>query len=170
MTSVFFGLNPMLSNIAPRSLFFVLSFWTAPAVAGEFLIGVGAEDSFEHEIAPALVVEYRLTPFFKGEISEYAIGVAAQIDSDADFWAGIGISAVWSISDHWFIEGSLMPGLYHKGSDGLDLGGDFQFRSLIGLGYRLENSAKISFAIDHKSNASTNPFNPGSEMVALRYA
>ncbi len=144
----------------------------APAMAGDLIVGFGADDAFAQTDASAgaLVVEYRARPFYSGKTAEYAIGAAAQVDGDADIWSGIGVTAIWALSDRWFVEGSLMPGYYDMGSDGTDLGGNFQFRSLIGVGYRLDSGGRVSLSVDHKSNASTRSHNPGSETVALRHA
>ena len=49
------------------------------------------------------------------------------------------------------------------------LGGDFQFRSTIGPGYRLTDTSAISFVLSHKSNAHIEDRNPGLDMVLLRW-
>jgi hypothetical protein len=44
-----------------------------------------------------------------------------------------------------------------------------QFRTLIGLGYELDDTSRVSLALDHKSNARLESPNPGSETLAIRY-
>ena len=62
-----------------------------------------------------------------------------------------------------------MPGYYDRGSDGTPLGGNIQFRGLVGVGYKISNTQRVSLAIDHKSNAGLEDKNPGSETLVLRY-
>ena len=62
-----------------------------------------------------------------------------------------------------------MPGYYNASNDLNDLGGDFQIRSLLGLGYNLNNGNSVSVALTHKSNASTNDENPGVNALLVRY-
>ena len=62
-----------------------------------------------------------------------------------------------------------MPGAFFEGESRNDLGSEFEIRSLIGVGYRLDNGDSISLAVTHKSNASTSSFNPGVNAVLLRY-
>ncbi len=95
--------------------------------------------------------------------------VAAQANDDGDTYVGIGLSALWNTSENWFIEGSLATGYYGEGSDGTDLGGELQFRTLIGFGYMLSDRASLSLAIDHLSNAGIEDENPGREAVWIRY-
>ncbi|MEY8841226.1 acyloxyacyl hydrolase [Cribrihabitans sp. XS_ASV171] len=37
------------------------------------------------------------------------------------------------------------------------------------MGYEFETGNKLSFAVTHKSNASTTDYNPGLDTVLLRY-
>ncbi|CUH50164.1 Lipid A 3-O-deacylase (PagL) [Ruegeria atlantica] len=62
-----------------------------------------------------------------------------------------------------------MPGYFSKSEELNDLGGSFQIRSLLGVGYTLNSGNKVSVAITHKSNASTQQENPGVNSVLLRY-
>ena len=54
--------------------------------------------------------------------------------------------------------------------DGPDIGGSLQFRSALGVGYQFDNGATILAAYDHRSNADTQPLNPGLETVSIRLA
>ncbi|MGA9410651.1 MAG: hypothetical protein WBV78_09405, partial [Roseobacter sp.] len=50
---------------------------------------------------------------------------AGHFDGDGDVFVGAGLAAIWSPGGGpWYVEGSLMPGYYDKGSNGFDLGGD----------------------------------------------
>lgn len=93
------------------------------------------------------------------------------LTSDNDLWVGAG--AKWTtrgISDGpFFVEASLMPGLYAAG-DGPDLGGNLQIRSALGAGYTFNNGGTLSVMYDHRSNGDTQTLNPGMETLSIRYA
>ena len=97
------------------------------------------------------------------------IGVSAT--SIGDLWIGFG--AKWTTEDlidgPFFIEASLLPGLYIA-DDGPDIGGTTQFRSAFGVGYTFKNGDTVSVHFDHRSNADTQNTNPGLETLGLRYA
>lgn len=97
--------------------------------------------------------------------------VAASITDDGSFWVGAG--GKWTsaqiIPGPFFIESSLMPGFYTAG-DGVDLGGNLQFRSSLGAGYTFDSGATLTVAYDHRSNADTDKTNPGLEVLSVRYA
>jgi lipid A 3-O-deacylase len=150
----------------------VLMFSASAAYSGELVVGIGADDIGKHTdtTATAFVAEYHAAPFYKGSRGAYSLAVAAQLDEDEDLFVGGGVHARWSIGDGpWSIEGSFMPGHYQKGPDGTSLGGKFQFRTLVGLSYELDETRRISLALDHKSNARLQNQNPGSETLAVRY-
>lgn len=152
------------------ALFFMFS--TSAAFSGEVVLGLGVDDVLKHTetSATAFVAEYHSSPFFEGSRTAYSFAVAAQFDSDQDVFLGAGLSAQWHVKDSpWFIEGSFMPGLYTKGTDGTPLNGKVQFRTLIGLGYELNDTSRVSLALDHKSNARLKSPNPGSETLVIRY-
>lgn len=95
----------------------------------------------------------------------------ASATAEGDLWIGAG--AKWTSQDllrgPFFIETSLMPGLYAKG-DGPDLGGALQFRSAFGAGYEFDNGGTVTVLYDHRSNADTQNLNPGLETLGIRYA
>ncbi len=63
----------------------------------------------------------------------------------------------------------VMPGYFSEADELNDLGGSFQIRSLLGVGYKLDNGNKVSLAITRKSNASTQEDNPGVNALLFRY-
>jgi hypothetical protein len=101
----------------------------------------------------------------------YQITYGAAITEDMDTWVGMGLKWTSKRIDTgpWFVETSLMPGL-HFVADGPDLGGNLQFRSALGLGYEFDNGTTLLVSYDHRSNADTQPKNPGLETIAIRYA
>lgn len=142
------------------------------ATAGDIIVGIGQDDVFDQTetSAVAAVLEYHADPFFDGQIASHGFAGAIYADADSDVFLGFGIASIWRLGDGpWFVETSIMPGYYDAGSGGTDLGGNWQFRSLIGLGYRFDGGSRISLALDHKSNADLEEDNPGSETVMLRY-
>lgn len=143
------------------------------AAADEFVFGLGVDDVFDQTdtTAVAVVLEYHADPFYAGRVSEYSFAAAAQVDGDSDVFVGVGVHAHWSVGDGpWYVEGSWMPGYYDQGSGGSPLDGNLQFRTLLGVGYELSATRKISVAVDHTSNADIEDTNPGSETLSVRYS
>jgi opacity protein-like surface antigen len=138
----------------------------APAAAQDVILGLGASD-FE-ETAGTLTAEYHFAPFHDFGWIALGFGGAVMIDTEADFWIGAGLTFLSPLGERWFVEASLMPGYYENGSDDTDLGSEFEFRSLIGVGYRITDRAALSLAVDHRSNASTASSNPGVNTLSLR--
>lgn len=156
----------------PLATLFSLAVSTQAALAGDMIIGIGQDDVLDQTDteAAALVIEYHADPFWTGEKASYGLAIAGQVDGDGDVFLGVGVAALWELgSGPWFVEASFMPGYYAKGSGGSPLGGNLQFRTLLGLGYQLSQSRSISISIDHKSNADIENQNPGGETLAIRY-
>jgi len=94
--------------------------------------------------------------------------VGASVSTASEAWAGVGLMLTWkSPASPFFVQGSVMPGVYSRGR-GVDLGGNFQIRSSLELGYELPSAVRLSVGFDHRSNADTNAFNPGMDGVHLR--
>lgn len=114
-------------------------------------------------------LEYQHRPFHEATRFSAGWGTALTVDVDGDTHIGAGLVGIYSFSNRWFAELSVMPGYYNAANDANDLGGNFQIRSLLGVGYTLESGNSISLAVTHKSNASTESFNPGVNALFLRY-
>jgi len=101
----------------------------------------------------------------------FATTIGASSTADGDLWIGMG--GKWTsrdiISGPFFLELSLMPGLYAQGG-GPDIGGALQFRSALGAGYEFDNGATLAVLFDHRSNADIQDRNPGLETLGIRYA
>ena len=141
------------------------------AFAGEVRIGIGFDDVLDQTDTQAAAIVFELhgdRVAGTGALGLHFAG-ALQADADGDIWAGAGIAATFDLSPQWFAEASFMPGLYSAGSGGTPLNGDIQFRSLIGVGYRISEVWSVGITIDHKSNANLSSPNPGSETLALRF-
>lgn len=93
------------------------------------------------------------------------------LTSDDDLWVGAG--GKWATRRTYdipfFIEVSLMPGLYIR-QDGPNLGFPVQFRGALGAGVDLGERASFGFFLDHRSNANTTIINPGLETWGLRFS
>ena len=141
------------------------------AYAGDLIIGVGASDILDDGSAESatVIVEYHADPFFERGRLSTGLGVAGQVDDDGDVFLGFGLATIIDLSKGLFIETSLMPGYYGPSSDGTDLGGNLQFRTVLGIGYKFNADSSISLAVDHKSNASIEDTNPGNETIMIRY-
>ncbi len=143
---------------------------TAGASADSFVFALGgAEAPSGVSSDPAvLTAEYHFDPFMNRDRFALGVGVGAQVTDDSDVWVGGGLVATYELSDRWQFEASLMPGFYDQGSGGVDLGHDIEFRTLIGVNYRVNDSTLVGLAIDHKSNAGLDSVNPGIDTISVR--
>lgn len=96
---------------------------------------------------------------------------AASLSNDREAWLGGGLSIGWSFGYHspFFARASIMPGVYSRG-DGTDLGGAFQIRSALELGYEVGNGGSLILMLDHRSNAGLRSYNPGLNTLSLGYS
>lgn len=142
-----------------------------PVSASDFVLGLGRDNIDDDKTnATVLQLEYHGKPLLDYEWGTIGLFGAVEVDDDSDFYLGAGVAALWDMSEKWFLEGSLAGGYYDAGSGGDDLGGHVQFRTLIGVGYRLSTNRRISLAADHLSNAGLKDRNPGRNALLLRYA
>ncbi len=144
----------------------------APAAQAQSLVfGAGFSDFSDSQSDDEAVIslEYQHRPFHEATRFSAMWGGAVTVDTASDIHVGIGLIGIYGFANRWFVEGSVMPGYFSEGEGRNDLGGDFQIRSLLGVGYTLNSGNKVSVAITHKSNASTNGDNPGVNSVMARY-
>lgn len=139
----------------------------AAAAAQTWVLGGGAS-LYDRATRPAALVEWHAPPFGTLGRAEFSLGVAGVIDSGGAAWAGAGVAMMLPLGERWFVEASLMPGAHAMGERDTRLGGALQFRSLIGLGYRLDETRALSLAVHHRSNGRLVTFNPGEETISLR--
>ena len=114
-----------------------------------------------------VVAEYHWTGAL-AEGDRFTAGWAKSVlaDNNHNGFVGFGVSAEYQISNQNFIEASFMPGYYKEGN--VDLGGHMHFRSTLGIGANINDSAALSFAFSHISNGNLNDHNPGMDMFMLR--
>ena len=153
-------------------IFAALGLLAAGSVQAQSIIfGAGYADYSDSQSVDQAILslEYQHRPFHEATRFSATWGAAVSVDEDGDTHIGAGLVGIYALNDRWFVEGSVMPGYYDESNALNDLGGSFQIRSLIGLGYTLNSGDKISVALTHKSNASTQEENPGVNTVLLRY-
>jgi hypothetical protein len=68
----------------------------------------------------------------------------------------------------WMLTGGWALGLYDRSPE-FDLGGPLEFRTSLGLSYRLANGARLGVCLYHLSNGGIYEPNPGSESLVLTY-
>lgn len=142
-----------------------------PAAAQSVVIGVGYTDfgASAADDQAVLSLEYHHTPFYRADRLAIGLGGALSLHEDGGTDLGLGIVGTYDLDRNWFLEASVMPGVYWERGIGNDLGGDFQIRSLLGVGYTFESGNSVSLAATHISNAGTSNFNPGANSLLLRY-
>jgi hypothetical protein len=145
-------------------------FAPATLTAQEVVFGLGTTDYGDAGTDSAkLSLEYRHTPFAQRRVASFAFGANASVSAEGDLFIGAGLWTRWQWQSGWFIDNSIMPGLYAEGTAGNDLGSAFEIRSLLGVGYRFDNGSAVSAAVVHKSNASIATDNPGANAYLVRY-
>lgn len=140
------------------------------AQAQEYVLGAGYVDfsNEQGEDAGLVVAEYHSRPFYESGRLAVQWAAALSLHTTGDAHIGVGVGGTYDLNDRWFIESSILPGAYFENEDRNDIGGEFQIRSLLGVGYGFDNGNRVSLAIHHISNASTTDFNPGLNAVTLR--
>lgn len=142
----------------------------APASAQELTFGIGGTDfNNDGDDGAVFSAEYRFRPFSQRPVASFAFGAAADVSENGDVFIGAGLWTRWQWNSGWFVDASIMPGLFDEGSAENDLGSTFNFRSLLGVGYRLDNGNAVSAAVSHISNAGLADENPGVNMLSVRY-
>ncbi len=153
------------------ALLAVLALSAGAAHAQSIILGAGFADfsDSDSDDNALIALEYQHRPFHQAARFSVGWGAALSIDEAGDTHIGAGLVGLYSLNDRWFLEGSVMPGYFSEADELNDLGGSFQIRSLLGVGYTLDNGNKVSLAITHKSNASTQEDNPGINALLFRY-
>ncbi len=134
----------------------------APAEVGRLGLSLGALDGGGAEVYLRYQTAARLGPF------HYAFG--ASLSDHREAWVGAGLLFEEPLGrSPFFVQVSVLPGFYDRGR-GKNLGGHFQIRSGIDLGYQFAGGARLSVGLDHRSDAGTTDLNPGLNTVQVRYA
>lgn len=141
------------------------------AQAQEVVLGLGFADFSKHRAHDSALfsVDYNFRPFYSKGRFDLGWSGALEIDTEGDAFAGVGLIARQGLGERWFLNASVLPGAYFHATTPNDLGSIFEIRSLLGLGYDLNDTSSLSLAISHKSNASTADRNPGVNALSLRW-
>lgn len=136
------------------------------ARAQQLVFGLGLNDYTRHGTDDALAfsAEYLGVPRWRPFGSEVGLGAALVGHSDGPVFAGGGVVWTHRFGRHWFVEGSLMPGLYSKAGSETDLGSNIQFRSILAVG-----RGNWSATFGHFSNGRLGSYNPGTNAFFLRW-
>lgn len=135
-----------------------------PSTPSYLVVGGGMSGVFDDQKSIIGMVEFQ-PEFHVGPLGTW-IGVQA---SDQEYYLGAGLLYDWYVTEHIFITPSFGAGVYGE-HHGIDLGSTLEFRSGIECGYDMKDSGRISVGFWHLSNSGLGDTNPGTEIVALRYA
>lgn len=86
-------------------------------------------------------------------------------DRDAHAAYG-GVYTTHALAGRWLLSASFGPAFYWQG-DSKDLGSTLQFRSGLGVFYRLPQRALLGAGVHHLSNGNLFDENPGTEFIAI---
>jgi hypothetical protein len=100
-------------------------------------------------------------------IGPFQPSLGASIASGGATWLGAGVQYTLGPAEGFYVQGTLMPGIYIQG-DGNDLGGWLEFRSGIEIGYEARSGIRYGLSLDHRSNAGIYDENPGLETLQFR--
>ncbi len=139
--------------------------------AQEWILGAGFADfSRQGAVDGAILsLEYHHTPFYTRGRLDIGWAGAAVVHDTGDAFLGVGLTGRYALDANWFIDATVLPGVFVENEALNNLGSAFEIRSLLGIGYRFDNGAALSLALTHKSNASTAPINPGVNSILLRW-
>lgn len=157
----------MLRLLALGALLVVLP---VAADAGDVVVGLGYADFSDDRAENSAILELELhsDPIWHFFGADWSLATAIVAHSEGDYFIGVGPSARWPLRNGWFVEASAMPGYFNAAEALNDLGGNFEIRTLLGIGRQISDRLSVSLAATHKSNANTADRNPGVNAVAVR--
>lgn len=162
-------MTPRIFRLVAAALISLVA--TNPLQAQELATGIGYSDFNAPGGRDSIVLsaEWSQAPFRRFLGGDLSWSFAIDMQTQGDAYAGAGLRLRWVLGRNGFVDAGLMPGLFHPGSAGNNLGGALHFRSLLGLGWRLSDKDAVSLALTHKSNARLKPVNPGLDAVMVRW-
>ena len=128
------------------------------------VVGGGVSGVLDKEKSIVGMVEFQ--PALRA--GPFGTWIALQAD-DQEYYLGAGLLYDWYVTEHIFITPSFGAGVYGE-HHGINLGSVLEFRSGIECGYDMKTAGRISIGFWHLSNAGLGNINPGTEIVAIRYA
>ncbi len=141
-----------------------LSLTTAPAKADELSVGLGVFDVLDDEKSMSIRAEYR---FDYSPLLGIKPLIGVETSTDAAFHGFAGLYRDFYLNDHVYLTPSFVGGGYANGH-GPDLNHYIQFRSMVELGYKLNDEYRMSLGLSHTSNGNLgDEGNSGTEAAAL---
>lgn len=140
---------------------------SAPDVSGPapyLSAGGGIGNVLDHQKRVFGVIEYQ--PAW--QIGPFGTWIAVH-STDREHYAAAGLLWHLRFGGRFFMVPSFGAGLYDE-DEGLDLGYAVEFRSGLECGLELQKAGRISVAFWHISNGRLSDWNPGTEILAVRYA
>ena len=131
--------------------------------ADNLMAGAGVFD-LRDETSAAGTIEYRFGR--KVFLVGLTLGLTANTRGGLYGYAGAYMDLSYK---RFYLTPQLAMGGYRKGNS-TDLGGVFQFRQSIDLGYRFDNGHRLGVRAAHISNADIHERNPGEEEILLTYS
>ncbi len=147
---------------------FALTLLTLPhaAMAENHILGsIGMFDIRHQERSTQFGLEWHGDSFYKNFLPI----AGGTLDMDGDSYGFGGVQYEYALNNTWTITPSFAIGLYHDGA-GKDMGGPLEFRSSLGIDYRLDNASRLGLAMNHISNAGLYDRNPGAESVVITWS
>lgn len=155
-----FGLGEMVDNHCPTGCF-------ARADAPARITASVARSQFNRDWLGAEVMLAYDLPRSYGPLQPT---VSASYSEQGEYWLGGG--AKWRIqtdSSPFFIESAFQIG-FHEIAQGPNIGGNFHFRSDVGIGYAFDSGTALILTYDHRSNGGITVNNPGLETLIIEYS
>lgn len=139
--------------------------------AADFVIGLGYTDFGSNEPPNTRVLSLEAHGDSFRNLGQIALSpmLVFTVHDGGDYYAGIGLSGRYDLKNDWFIEGSFAPGIYLPDNDATDLGHHLEFRSVLGVGYQINDDNAVSVAVTHRSNGGIADRNPGVDTVEFRW-
>lgn len=150
---------------APPEIFYQAGNWQILGTAPHYLdLGLGAFDLIaESDGRTSGAARLELRAGNKLWFIGPAVGVLANTDGG---WFGYGGIYADVAYGNLVITPLLAAGGYDEGA-GKDLGGDFQFRTVLTFSWQFANRVRLGVQVAHISNAGLDDRNPGEEDVLL---
>jgi lipid A 3-O-deacylase len=143
--------------------FSLLGLTQRASAEGKLALGIGHFDFLDDEDSLEIRAEYRFDHRLAYGIKPF-IGI--QTTTDKAFHGLAGLYRDIPLNEKIDLTPSLGAGIYTNGH-GPDLNHFIQFRSMIELGYQLNEYYKLSIGISHTSNAGLGEGNSGAESAGF---
>jgi hypothetical protein len=134
-----------------------------PTRAGDLVIALGTFDvSDDTYRALEAGLQYRVSG--RWWLLQPILGALATSAGGLYLYAGLGVAVPLGAS--LLLSASFAPGYYDRGR-GKDLGDPLEFRTTLGLAWRLGGGRTLGLEVDHVSNQNLGTTNPGQGSLLL---